>query len=445
MPPGWDFALRLCVRARLLIEWYIALRPMLEPDMLTRMMRSSEPFVGNLLAYGASEVAAKASRLLVVIAVARSMDAAAIGLAAAALAAADILKSLTGNGVGQRIIAAPNAELEATCNTAHRIFWSWSLGLFSFQLLVGVGAALIWGDWLFFALLAILALEYLFMPGGLVQAALAMRAGKMRQTAAIAGGQMVGANLLTVILVLMLPGPLALVTPRLLAAPIWLVAMRRLHPWRQDRMSGNVPLRHFIGFGLAVLGVELVKALRLHADKLVIGAVAGAEVLGVYFLAFNAGLGLANSFSVAFSVVLFPHLARATDRAAALRQAIIPALGIIAPVVVLQAMLAPWYVPLLLGADWAHISPVVSILCLAAIPAVLWSATAQWLRMQDRVGAEFNRTLIMTAALITTTALLAPYGIEIIAWGYLIVAALTQTAFATPALITAFRPNTVKA
>ena len=413
--------------------------------MLTRLISSSGPFAGNLLAYGASEAAAKASRLLVVIAVARSMDAAAIGLAAAALAAADILKSLTQNGVGQRIIAAPDAELEATCNTAHRIFWGWALGLFSLQLLVGAGAALIWGDWLFFALLVILALEYLFMPGGLVQAALAMRAGKMRQTAAIAGGQVVGANLFTVILVLILPGPLALVIPRLLAAPIWLVAMRRLHPWRRDRMSGRVPLRHFTGFGLAVLGVELVKALKLQADKLVIGAIAGAEVLGVYFLAFNAGLGLANSFSVALSVVLFPPLARATDRAGALRLAITLALGIIGPVVVLQALLAPWYVPLLLGADWAHISPVVSILCLAAFPAVLWSATAQWLRTQDRAGAEFNRTLIMTTALITTTALLAPHSIEVIAWGYLIVAGLTQTAFAAPALIAAFRPNLVKA
>ena len=412
--------------------------------MLTRLTQSSGAFAGNLLAYGASEVAAKASRLLVVIAVARSMDAAAIGLAAAALAAADILKSLTQNGVGQRIIAAPDAELDATCNTAHRIFWGWAVALFSVQLLIGLGAALVWGDWLFFTLLAILAVEYLFMPGGLVQAALAMRAGKMRQTAAIAGGQVVGANLFTVILVVILPGPLALVVPRLLAAPIWLVAMRKLHPWHRDMIAGRVPLRHFTRFGLAVLGVEVVKAVRLQADKLVIGAIAGAEVLGVYFLAFNAGLGLANSFSVAFSIVLFPHLARAPDREAALKQAVTLAMGIIAPVVVLQAMLAPWYVPLLFGPDWAVISPVVSILCLAAIPAVLWSATAQFLRSQDRAGAEFTRTLVMTVALILTTALLAPYGLEVIAWGYLVVAGSTQIAFAAPAIWAAYSLKPMK-
>ena len=55
-----------------------------------------------------------------------------------------------------------------------------------------------------------------------------------------------------------------------------------------------------------MIGVEVVKALRLQADKLVVGALLGAEALGVYFFAFNAGLGLANSFAAAFSIVLLP-------------------------------------------------------------------------------------------------------------------------------------------
>lgn len=406
--------------------------------MLPRPVRTAGPFVGNLMAYGASEAAAKASRLLVVIAVARTMDAAAIGLAAAALAAADILKSLTEHGVGQRIIAASDDRLAAVCNRAHQIFWGWSLALFLLQSAIGLGAGLIGGDWLFCGLLVILAGEYLFMPAGLVQAALAMRAGRMRQTAAIAGGQVVGANLLTAVLALIWPGPLALVLPRLLAAPIWLVAMRRLHPWHRDVRAGSVETAHFTRFGLAVLGVEVVKALRLQADKLVIGGLAGPEVLGAYFLAFNAGLGLANSFSVAFSTVLFPHLARAADRDAALRQGLVVALLVISPVVALQALAAPWYVPVLFGPAWAHLSDVVGILCLAAIPAVIWSATAQWLRARDCAGAEFRRTLVMTVALIGTIVLLAPHGLVIIAWGYLGVVSLTQIGFAAPAIRAAF-------
>lgn len=135
------------------------------------------PFAGHLLAYCLSEAAGKASRLLVVIVVARCLEAEAIGIAAAAFAAADILKSLTENGVGQRIIRAKEADLAATCITAHRIFWVWCLGLFGLQMLGGVLVWMLSGNALMFTLIAVLAAEYLFMPAGLVQAALAMRAG----------------------------------------------------------------------------------------------------------------------------------------------------------------------------------------------------------------------------------------------------------------------------
>ena len=157
----------------------------------------------NLAAYGASEVAAKASRLLVVIAVARTLDLAQIGVAAAALAAADILKSLTENGVGQKIIAATEEELPATCATAHRIFWVWCLGLFVAQSAVGLALYATGASFELLCLILLLAGEYVFMPAGLVQTALAMRAGKLRQTAAISGTQNVTANLLSAILALL--------------------------------------------------------------------------------------------------------------------------------------------------------------------------------------------------------------------------------------------------
>lgn len=407
------------------------------------------PLTRNLLSYGVSEVAAKASRLLVVIAVARSMDAGAIGLAAAALAAADILKALTENGVGQRIIAAPEHRLEATCATARDIFTLWCCGLCGLQILVAAGLVALGGNALVGGMIALLALEYLFMPAGLVQAALAMREGKMQQTAAIAGGQVVGANVMAALLALIWPGPLALVLPRLLAAPIWLICMRRLRPWTPKAGSARAPLSDFTRFGANVLAIEIVKALRLQADKLLIGLLMGPELLGLYFLAFNAGLGLASSFSVALSVVIFPHLCRAaepgrdqgTRRAEALRQGITLSLAIIAPVVALQAALAPVYVPLLFGNGWDGIAEVVSILCLAAIPMSLWSSAAGWLRAEGRTGAELRATLVLTAALLMNTVLLAPFGLTALAWGYLLTASVTMGAASLPALIAGFGPR----
>ena len=404
------------------------------------MIQTRRPasFARNLLALSLSDAAGRISRLAVVVVVARALDAQAIGVAAAALAASDILKSLTENGVGQRIISAPEAQLEATCATARRIFRGWCLGLFALQ--IGIGAA-IWiarDDAMTFAMIAVLAGEYLFMPAGLVQCALAMREGKLRQTSAIAAAQVVGANLMTAALARVLAGPMALILPRLMAAPIWTLAMRRLRPWAPRPGVTGLPLRHFAGYGAAILGVEVVKALRLQADKLVIGLLLGPEALGLYFMAFNAGLGIATSFSTAFSVALFPWLCAAADRAAALRRAVQLAVGLLAPVVGLQALAAPHYVTLLFGAKWAASAPVVATLCLAAIPAIVWSAAAQWLRAHDRPGVEFTVTLAMTAALIANTALMAPYGLLAVAKGYLAVATLTQLVASLPALAAAF-------
>lgn len=399
-----------------------------------------DTFAKNLMAYGASEVAAKLSRLLVVIAIARTMNVAEIGVAAAAIAAGDILKSLTENGVGQRIISARNEDLEATCATAHLIFWAWAIGLCAVQMGIGAVIFLISGNWILLALIAILALEYLFMPAGQVQTALAMREGKLRQTAMISAGQVVGANIMTVALTLVWPSAIALVLPRLLSAPLWLIAMRRLRPWFRDTHAGFAPLTPFVTFGWAVLGVELVKAARLQADKIVIGSLLGSEALGFYFMAFNAGLGLATSFSVAFSTVLFPHLCGAKDQSAALRQGIIQSMTIITPAVILQALLSPIYVPILFGSGWNGISDVVSILCLIAISTTLWSACASWLRSTDRAHIEFSVTVLLTLSLIATTAILAPHGLVAIATGYLIVASVIMFAASVPALIFAFRP-----
>ena len=403
--------------------------------------RNIRAFAGNLLSYGASEVAAKASRLLVVIVVARTLDLTQIGIAAAAMAAADILKSLTENGAVQRIIAAKDHELEATCATASRIFWVWCISLFLLQALVA-GALYMSGSSETLSLLVlVLGAEFLLMPAGLVQVALAMRAGKLKQTAAIAGAQVVGANLMAATIVFVWPSAIALLLPRLLSAPIWLIAVRRLHPWTRNASAGFAPLRPFITYGRAVLGTEIVKAIRLQADKIVVGMTLGTDALGLYFMAFNAGLSLSNAFTSAFATVLFPSLSLARNQAVALRQSILVALGLITPLVVLQALAAPIYVPILLGGEWSSIALIVSILCLVAIPSTLWTATAGWLRANERPEVELFVTLTLAIATVANTLAFSPFGLPAVATGYACVTTLIFVFAAWPGLRVAFAPS----
>ena len=384
-----------------------------------------EGFIGNVGAYVASEAAAKASRLGVIAVVARTMDPAAIGLAAAAMATSDLLKSLTENGVVHRIIRADADELDAVCRTAHAIFWAWCSGLFLLQLLLAAALLFFFDEPLVGAMIALLAVEYLFMPGGLTQCALAMREGRLKSTAAIGGTQVVGANILTALLVLIWPSPFAIVLPKVISAPVWLIGMRRLRPWSLEE-GPHAPLSAFTRFGAAIIGVELMKAVRLQADKLVIGGLLGAEALGVWFFAVNAGFGLATSLATAFSIVLFPYLCAAKDRDQAMSKALKTGLAIMVPVVLLQAAAAPIYVPILFGEKWAGITDLVSILCLTAIPGLVWSATAQWLRANDRAGVEFMLSAGLAIGAIGAIALLAPMGLETIAWGLLATSAALQ-------------------
>jgi len=388
----------------------------------------------NLVAYGASEVASKASRLLVVVAVARTLELKEIGLAAAAYAAGDILKAVAENGVGQRIIAAKDDALEAVCATAHRIFWVWCVGLCLAQVLIGALIYANGGNAMLFALIAILAAEYLFMPAGLVQAARAMRSGKLKATATISGAQVVGANLMSVVLVLVWPSAIALVLPRLLAAPIWLIAMRRLHPWTRDVTAGFAPVLPFVSFGWAVLGVEVVKALRLQADKIIVGALMGAEALGLYFMAFNAGLSISNAFSAAFATVIFPHLSNAADKATAFGQTLVVGLGLITPAVVAQSLLAPIYVPILFGPGWDGVPEIVSILCLVAIPTTLWSAAAGWLRSEGRPQAELLGTVLITVGLCLSTMVFAPDGLLTVATAYAVTSFVLMSLASLPVI-----------
>lgn len=380
-------------------------------------IKRSKDFLAHLTAYGASEVASKLSRLFVVVVVARQLGVEQIGLAAAALAVCDILKSLTENGIGQRVIAAHVSDLNAVVARAHRLFWQSTIGLFLLQLLVAAGFVL-FGQTLVGGLIALAALEYLFMPAGLVQAALAMREGKLKQTAAIAGTQVVSANLISVALVMVIPSALVLVLPRVLTAPIWLIAMRRLRPWTPDQ-TPPAQTSEFLTFGLPIIGTSLINALRLHADKLVIGTLLGAQGLGAYFMAFNAGLSIAVSFVAAFDKVVFPHLCNGMVQSA--RRVAVMGIAFVGPIVLLQAVLATLYVPLLLGQDWAFIAPVVSILCLTAIPLTLWSAAAAELRVTGRSQIELFITCGATLSWLGFAIPAANYGILGLAVTHLIV------------------------
>lgn len=357
-------------------------------------------FARGMLAYGSAEAITRVVRLGAILVVARQISPEMLGTAALALSLFEFVRVLANVGIGQRIITACDSELDAICNGAQRLFWLVCAGVMAIQVAVSGIAAFVFGLGEVGAMLAVLSLVYLFMPAGLVQIFLAMRDQRMGATARVIAAQNIADCLLTVALVLIWPSAWAIVLPKLLTAPIWLVLARRTYRWSRARAVRPAGISAFANFGPAILGTELLAAARLHGDKLLVGALLGNEALGLYYFAFNAGLGITQSLVAACNLVLFPHFtkAEALDLDREYRRAFAMGMAVVLPLVAAQALLAPFYVPVVFGATWIPAVPYLSLLALAAVPLLCGALIGARLRARSAPFAETRLMATATAA-----------------------------------------------
>ena len=215
---------------------------------------------------------------------------------------------------------------------------------------------------------------------------------------------MVTDNLLSAVRAFAGMGLWAIVLPKLLVAPIWVVVNRRGHAWRccgPVQFSGWRPIARY---GSGILGTELLATLQANVDTMLVGYALGVEALGIYYFAFNAGLGIPLGLINASAGAVFPHFCAVsgdrTQLAARFRQARRMLGWSIVPVVLAQVLLAPVYVPLLFGEAWRPAVPVLMIICLSALPRPFTCLTSQLLRAVGRPDIELRWQGRMTVVLV---------------------------------------------
>jgi len=210
--------------------------------------------------------------------------------------------------------------------------------------------------------------------------------------------------------------------------------MRRALRWKPDKAATPEPAHELLQFALPVLGVELVTAARLQLDKVLVGAILGVEALGIYYFVFNAGLGVSLALTTALSNSLYPHfaafaanprelLARLDD---SLRRKALP----IAGVILVQAMLASVYVPIVFGAKWAASAWMVAVLCATASCKAFADTGAQALRAGGAAHYEFTCTVVVTATSLTALAAGLSFGLSAGVVALALASGLSQLGFA---------------
>jgi teichuronic acid exporter len=350
-----------------------------------RMPRDS--FVRNIGWMGLGEVGIRVSRLLATVLLARLLTPEDYGIAAIVLMTTEFVRVFTRNGIGDKLVQAEAEEVGDLCQTAWCLNWMIGIGLFLVQLVGSFAVASFYDNERLILPIMLVGCTYLIYPLAMVQTALVRRENRLKIFSLTNLAQVVADNLLTGLLAVLGFGMWAIVLPKLLVAPVWVGMMLHYQHWRPRPVFTLQRWQRILGFGSRILGVEMLNTFRENVDYLLIGRVIGMKALGVYYFAFNAGLGLSLSVINALAISLYSDLCLVSSQPQQLRQRfgrnLITIAKVIVPLVALQSSLAPLYVPLVFGQQWvaAGAVPILVLICLSALSrpfanaaSMLWRA-----------------------------------------------------------------------
>lgn len=386
---------------------------------LLRQLRNNK-FAKNLLSMGTAQLAIRFSRLLATIVLSRILLPKDFALAAVVLTVYEFIALFTRNGITAKIVQAAPEDVEAVAQTAHRMTWVLCAGLMLVQCLIAWPVAWIYDDKSLILPIAAMALIYLASPLSNIQGAFQQREGRLGRVAMGSATQVISDNVLTAIFALMGLGLWAIILPKILVAPIWVAFIRYGHAWRPKNLmlpSYFHNWQEIARFSRSVMGVEILTTFQSNFDNLLVGYFLGLHALGIYYFAFNGGLGITLGLITAAGFAVYPHLCEVSQQPAALaarfsqtRRTV--ALAVV-PLVVLQASLAPIYVPLIFGQRWNEAVPILSLICLSAMARPFATVSSQLLRAVGRPDIEFKWQLRTTALL--AVALLVAVQVSILA------------------------------
>jgi O-antigen/teichoic acid export membrane protein len=357
-------------------------------------------FTRNLGWLGGGQAFIRVSRIAATIILPRFLTPHDYGLAALVITSYEFTQTFTRIGINAKVIQADEAEVEDIANSAYWLNWLLYVSLFFLQCIAAFPIAWFYKDDQLILPICILAITYLIAPIGRVQSSLIQRENRLKVTAFAQALRYATGNILTAVFAVLGMGMWAIVLPRLLAAPVEFIVYLVKHPWRPTQGFTTKYWGRIFSFGINILGIQLLKTLRENLDYLIIGRFLGVKELGVYFFAYNAGLGFSLTIIQSITMALYPHLCAARSNLSQLRQTYFKSLKtisfVIIPFVALQSSLAPFYVPIIFGEEWVVAIPILILICLSAIPRPFDSSAYQLLAALDKPHIGLYWNLIFT-------------------------------------------------
>jgi|TARA_Y100001936_G_scaffold245004_1_gene286268 PST family polysaccharide transporter len=387
-------------------------------------MKSASSFRRNLSWLATGELMVRVSRLITTLILARCLSLQDYGLAALALATAEIVRILAANGIGNLIVKAEEHKLGRVSQTVFWLNLSIGIVMFALQFFLAPLIADLYQSPVLASLLQALAFSHLIYPFAMVQFNLLQRDSRMKEAGLIMGATVTMDNLISAALALSGFGVWSVIWPKLFAAVVWVVVINRRIRWvpkLQFSLQELVTARRYSG---GVLLAECLKNGRGQFDLFILGRLLPADLFGLYAFARNAGLGISLSLTNSFNTALLPKLCDTRREGGALElsyySSLKTAMRLIAPVILCQALLAPLYVPLLFGEKWAPASVLVALLCLSAVPRMVFESASMYFRAADNLRGENHIAVAFTALFCAVIAASSFLGAQAVALAMII-------------------------
>ena len=366
-------------------------------------------YIRNVGWLGGAELFNRVFRLGTTVTLARLFSQEDYGLMAVIYTTFDLASVFTlKHGISAKVIQAAVEDVKVIANTCYWLNWILCGSLFLLQCLIAFPIAYFYQNTTLLFPICITALVYLFMPLFTVNSALIERENKLKVIAICNAGQSFVNNLIIITLAFLGMGVWSIVWGLVLSMPVWIIVTWKYSDWRPPKNFSLERWQEIVNFGKNILGVTILKRLRMNIDYLLVGRFLGVEALGLYFFAFNAGSGIITNVVYAFTSALFPHLCEVRENKTQLKKQFLSSLKSIAltiiPLIILQCSLAPLYVPIIFGQKWASAVPILVMVCLSVIPRTFYWTGGMLLNSVNKT--QINLYLDLTFTLIFTAAIL---------------------------------------
>jgi O-antigen/teichoic acid export membrane protein len=378
---------------------------------------------------GAAQVVLQITRTIGAIAIARLLSPEEYGLAMLALVFSSLVLVFSDLAFGAALVQRAKIT-DADRNTAFWITLSSGVVFTIVGVLMSGPVAALYGEPEVAPLLAVLSASFLITALGSTQQSLLLRemAFKKSETlgivAALAG--MIGA----VAFAAAGTGAWAIMVQQLVTAAVSTVLLWRASSWRPRIQYSKASAKDLWSFSSFLVGHRLLYYVHQNADRFIIGRFLGTAALGAYAVAYNVMLQPVAKIAGPVQRVLAPAFSRMQDEperiAAAWARATRLVGAISIPSLAGVIVVAPDFVPVLLGDKWSPAIPVIQIIAVVGMVQAVQGINVDILMARDRTSTLFRYSLVFCAAHITAFLIGVQWGIKGVAVAYLVSSALVE-------------------